>query len=136
MNKTEDIKLNEVLSVYDGDTFRGRVNAWPPFFGENMGFRLYGVDTPERGWRAKSDLEREHAEKAREFTRKMLTEAKKVVFDVIKYDRNGGRIVAKARCDGKDISEALIENKLAVEYYGKGPKVNWAEWIIEMGLDK
>jgi endonuclease YncB( thermonuclease family) len=124
MNKTENIKINEVLSVYDGDTFRGRVNAYPKWFGENVGFRLYGIDCPDRFWRAKCPREAELAEEAREFTLDLLTNAKHVEFDIVKWDKYGGRIDAIVRADGVDIATALKEAKLAVEYDG-GKRPSW-----------
>lgn len=124
MNKTENIKINKVLSVYDGDTFRGKVNAYPKWFGENVGFRIFGIDTPEKGWRAKCEEERKKAEEAFELTKKLLMEAKDIRFDVVKWDKYGGRIDAVVRADGQDIAQALFDAGLAISYDG-GTKQSW-----------
>ena len=47
MNKTKNIRLNSIISVYDGDTFRGSINALPKWIGSNIPFRIRGIDTPE-----------------------------------------------------------------------------------------
>lgn len=124
MNKTENVKINNIISVYDGDTFRGEVKAYPKWFGANVGFRLHGIDTPELGWRAKCPREAELAEQAKFLTDSMLTNAKHVEFDIIKWDKYGGRILANVRADGEDIAERLLEEGLAVKYDG-GKKPSW-----------
>lgn len=48
MNKTENVKLNKIDSVYDADIFRGTINGIPDWLGDNVPFRIYGIDTPEK----------------------------------------------------------------------------------------
>lgn len=124
MNKTENIKINRIISVYDGDTFRGQVNAYPKWFGENVGFRIYGIDTPEKGWRAKCEKERLLGDKAQKLSEQLLINGKHIEFDVVKWDKYGGRILANVRVDGVDIAELLLEKGLAVKYDG-GKKPKW-----------
>jgi endonuclease YncB( thermonuclease family) len=138
MNKTENIKINKINSVYDGDTFRGQVNAYPKWFGEDVGFRIYGIDTPEKSWRAKSANEALLGEVARNFTYKLITDAKHVEFDVIKWDKYGGRIDATVRADGVDVAQALLEKGLAKEYDG-GKKPSWEDIefkVVQMRSNK
>lgn len=124
MNKTEKIKINRIISVYDGDTFRGQVNAYPKWFGENVGFRIYGIDTPEKGWRAKCEKERLLGDEAQKLSEQLLINGKHIEFDVVKWDKYGGRILANVRVDGVDIAELLLEKGLAVKYDG-GKKPKW-----------
>ena len=124
MNKTENIKINKINSVYDGDTFRGKVEALPDWVGDNMAFRIHGIDTPEYGWRAKCKAEKELGQKAKEFTFKMLTEAKHVYIDIIDFDKYGGRYLVDVRCDALDLATELIVAGLAREYDG-GKKEGW-----------
>jgi endonuclease YncB( thermonuclease family) len=128
MNKTKNIKINKIISVYDGDTFRGQVNAYPKWFGQNVGFRLYGIDTPEISWRAKCPAEAELAEIAKTFVSDYLLNAKSVEFDIVKWDKYGGRIDAIVRVDDIDLAELLIEAKLAVKYDG-GKRPNWCKML-------
>ena len=60
------VVVDEVTSVYDGDTFRVNINAWPPIVGERAPIRLRGADTPEL--RAQCDAEKQLARKAKQFT--------------------------------------------------------------------
>ena len=42
-----NISIDEVTSIYDGDTFRVNINSYPKIIGHKMAVRLAGVDTPE-----------------------------------------------------------------------------------------
>lgn len=43
------IHLNELINVYDGDTFRANLEGdFQSVCGENMGTRVNGLDTPEK----------------------------------------------------------------------------------------
>lgn len=39
--------VEEVTSIYDGDTFRCNIQVYPAIIGERMGIRIAGIDTPE-----------------------------------------------------------------------------------------
>lgn len=39
--------VDEVISVYDGDTFRVNIKGYPDVIGENIAIRVNGIDTPE-----------------------------------------------------------------------------------------
>ena len=43
----EAVVINEVITVYDGDTFRVNIDEFPPIIGENIAIRILGIDTPE-----------------------------------------------------------------------------------------
>lgn len=112
----------KVKGIADGDTINIEIKKFPKEL--PLKVRLYGVDTPEYGWRAKCDSERELAQKAKEFTSKAINEAKKIYFTDIEWDKYGGRIIAKTFVDGQDLSQLLIDNNLARPYFG-GKKSGW-----------
>lgn len=102
--------------VYDGDTFYVDIPKLHPLFGKGLGIRVYGVDTPEL--RGKSAYEKAMAQKAKEFTVNAVMKAKRVdLMDCVKGKYF--RIVCKVKYDGKDLSEELINAKLAVKYMEK-----------------
>ncbi len=67
--------MDEVTSIYDGDTFRVNINSWPEVIGRRVPVRIAGIDTPEM--RGKCQVEKELARKAKQFTVLMLRAAKK-----------------------------------------------------------
>lgn len=114
----------KVTDVVDGDTINIEMRKLPKEL--SMKVRVYGIDTPEHGWRAKCDSERELAKQAKEFTAKLINDAKKVYFTDVKWDKYGGRIVAKVFVDGNDLSQMLISNGLAKPYFGD-KKSSWCD---------
>ena len=112
-NKVNDFCQAKVVGVYDGDTFYVNINKVHPLFGEKLGVRVWGVDTPEI--RGGSDYEKAMAKKAKDFTKKFLDSAKRV--DLVECVRGKYfRIVCKVLADGNSLSEALIKESLAIPY--------------------
>ena len=124
MNKVDAVRLNRVDSVYDGDTFRATINGLPDWIGENAAMRIYGIDTPELGWRAKCDKERELADDARALVERMLTGAKQVRVDIYGRDKYG-RILVEPFADDVSVRQTLIDSRLAVEYFGDTKNADW-----------
>lgn len=115
-NSSKNFCNVKVLSVYDGDTFFVHIPKVHPLFGERLGVRVFGIDTPEL--RGGSNYEKAMAKKAKEFTKDMLDNAKKVdLNDCVKGKYF--RIVCSIKCDDKDLGQELIKNKLAVPYNEK-----------------
>lgn len=121
MIKTQNIKVNEINSVYDGDTFRATVKPWG-FLGDNAPFRIARIDTPEI--RGSSRLVKISAYQARDFVRFMFEQAKDIRIDVLKKRDKYGRILVDVRCDGVDVGKALIQGAMALPYDG-GTKQKW-----------
>ncbi len=61
-----NITINQVTSIYDGDTFRATIKDYPPIIGERMSIRVNGIDTPEM--RGKCEIEKVLARKAKQQT--------------------------------------------------------------------
>ena len=113
-------KLNSEVYVYDGDTVtvKGAMDiGWGCSINKPK-LRLIGIDTPEKGWRAQTDRERQLALIARDFLKDMITSANEVL--VYSEDGRGkyGRWLVHIVCDGVDCSEALIHAELARPYFG------------------
>ena len=122
MNSTESVKINTIDSIYDGDSFRATVNSWPKWM-QRFPFRLAGIDTPEKGWRAKSEYEKALGLKAYELTKSKLTSAKSVYVNIEKLGKYG-RALCIVYADGENLNELLISEGLAHEYHG-GKRREW-----------
>jgi len=113
--------VDEVISIYDGDTFRVTIHAWPSIIGVSMPVRVNGVDTPEM--RGKCQTEKDIALLAKKFTIQTLRSAKTIELRNIKRGKYF-RLVADVFADGQSLAEGLINKQLAVRYDG-GTKINW-----------
>jgi endonuclease YncB( thermonuclease family) len=88
--------------------------------------RVYGVDTPEKGWRGKCEYERELGKKATEFTKAFVNNGSFSITN-ISNDKFGGRLDADViRDDGQSLAEALISNGFGYAYFGKA-KTSWCK---------
>ena len=120
----------KVLRVVDGDTLEIDVSSMklPPELGLKV--RVLGVDTPEKGGRAKCPSEAALAIKATEHTKKLVETAKAnnttITFTKVKWDKFGGRINADVVVGDVNLAKSLIAAGLAREYYGEEKK-SWCE---------
>lgn len=113
----------EVVRVVDGDTVDVRARPWLGMILETS-VRLAGVDTPEKGMRAKCDKERLLAERASEYTRRLLPVGTRVLLTDIEEDKYGGRVVAGISVGNEDLARGLLAAGLA-RPYGGGKKSSW-----------
>lgn len=115
-NKGNNFCQVKATRVYDGDTFFINIPKIHTLFGVDLGVRVYGVDTPEL--RGGSAYEKTMAKKAKAFTADAVMKAKRV--DLVECKKGKYfRIVCKVIYDGKNLSEELIKNSLAVKYMEK-----------------
>jgi micrococcal nuclease len=114
-----DVKVLEVTSIYDGDTFRANIEDYPAIIGEHMSIRINGIDTPEL--RGKCETEKQLARKAKQFTVEHLRAAKSITLKNIKRGKYF-RLIADVYVDGISLGELLIKYKHAVIYQGKAKK--------------
>ena len=118
-----------VIEATDGDTLTIDAVPWIdiPELARNVKIRVDGVDTPEKGWRGNCNQERDNAEAATAFTKQQMIHSKyQVVMSGVKWDKYGGRILAKVRlANGEDLSTKLIERGYAAPYKGEGKKTDW-----------
>ena len=115
------VYVDQITSIYDGDTFRCTIKGWPEIIGERVGVRVDKIDTPEM--RDKRPEIKALARQAKQFTVERLRSAKTVE---LRNMRRGKyfRIVADVYCDGQSLSQALLDAGLAKPYNG-GTKLEW-----------
>jgi micrococcal nuclease len=116
------IKPEQVVEVYDGDTFKIDLLGVHPLLGKRLPVRLKGIDTPEM--RGTSEEIKVLAEQAREFTESTLKNAKQIE---LRNPERGKyfRIVAEVWVDDKPLAELLKEEGLAKDYDGEGKRPEW-----------
>ena len=122
-NQPESYKIEKIISVYDGDTFRADIRGLPDIIGKNIAIRILGIDTPEI--KGKCEEEKIVAIKARDFARKALFNAKIITLKNLKRDKYF-RLLADVYFDDTDLANALLVNNLAVKYSGK-KKSSWCK---------
>lgn len=116
----------KVTRVKDGDTVEFEAKFLPPPLKPVLSVRVYGVDTPEKGSRAKCTEEAKKGEEATAFTKKAVAEAKQVKVALMSWDKFGGRVLGDVILDGKSLREQLIEKGLARAYFGDA-KQSWCK---------
>ena len=119
--KKYNYKLTRVL---DGDTVAFEAPFLPEPLKKELSIRVYGVDTPEKGFRAKCESENTKGLAATEFTKKSIASAKKIEVAIANWDKFGGRVLGDVIMDGQSLRSLLIKNGYAREYYGEA-KQSW-----------
>lgn len=117
----DPVRVAQVVSVYDADTFRVDIAGWPPIIGHNMPVRVSGIDAPEI--RGKCDVERDMARAARDLTVALLDRAKKIELRAVRRGKYF-RVLAEVWVDGKSLGQQLIKAGLARPYAG-GKRQGW-----------
>ena len=116
-----DVIVSKVESVHDGDTITVTINKWPTITGERIPVRIDGVDTPEIN--GDCPLEKELAQKAKQFTITFLQTDKRIYLRKMKRDKYF-RILADVTIGTRSLSQELISSGLAKAYSG-GKKESW-----------
>jgi endonuclease YncB( thermonuclease family) len=113
----------ELIGCHDGDTCRFRLSprGTPPASAVVESVRLLGIDAPELPGRC--ETERIAAEAARDFLLARLRAARRIEVAPVGRDAYG-RLLARVRADGQDVSEALLAAGLARRYTG-GRRHGW-----------
>jgi len=114
-----DAIINRVI---DGDTVVIQANYLPKPLRPEISVRIYGVDTPEKGFRAKCKEEDDRGHAATEFTTAAVKAATKRQVSLIEWDKFGGRILGDIILDGKSLRKMLIDKDMAREYFGDAKK--------------
>jgi micrococcal nuclease len=113
---------DQVVDVYDGDTFKIDLPSMHPLFGDDLSIRLFGVDTPEM--RGTTDEVKALAMQAQQVTEKALEGASKIE---LKNPQRGKyfRIISEVWIDGESLAEMLKAKGLAKDYDGEGARPEW-----------
>ena len=120
---TYDVVLTRVI---DGDTVAFQANWLPEPLKKELSIRVFGVDTPEKSFRAKCPSEAARGEAATAFTKQMINASTKRQIVMMDWDKYGGRVLGDVLLDGKSLRQQLIANGFAREYYGEA-KTSWCE---------
>lgn len=118
---TYDVVLTRVI---DGDTVAFQANWLPDPLKKELSIRVFGVDTPEKGFRAKCPSEDARGQAATAFTKDAVNKAQKRQVILMDWDKYGGRVLGDVLLDGKSLRNLLITNGFAREYYGEA-KTSW-----------
>jgi len=126
----KEVKMVEydwkVTKVVDGDTVKFEAPWVPDPIKKELSIRVYGVDTPEKGWRGQCDKEKAAGEAASKFTKAMIKKGKSIKIAISDWDKFGGRVLGDVIVDGKSLRKELIANGHAREYYGE-KKQSWCD---------
>ena len=120
----------QILRVTDGDTVVISAPFLPAPFKPELAIRVYGVDTPEKGFRAQCPSEAQRGDAASAFTKNAINQAAaqggKFQVTMYGWDKFGGRVLGDILINGQSLRAALIANGFAREYYGEA-KQSWCQ---------
>ena len=114
----------QIIRVSDGDTIVIAAPFLPQPLKPELAVRVFGVDTPEKGFRGQCDSEKARGEQASEFTKNAVKSTKKHQVILYGWDKFGGRVLGDMILDGVSLRSELIRNGFAREYYGDA-KQSW-----------
>ena len=114
----------QIVRVSDGDTIVIAAPFLPAPLKPELAVRVFGVDTPEKGFRGQCDSEKARGEAASEFTKNAVKSTKKHQVILYGWDKFGGRVLGDMILDGVSLRAELIRNGFAREYYGDA-KQSW-----------
>ncbi len=114
----------KILRVSDGDTVVIAAPFLPKPLKPELAVRIYGVDTPEKGFRAKCPAEDQRGQAASAFTKNAVANSQQRQVVLYDWDKFGGRVLGDIILNGQSLRAALIANGFAREYYGEA-KGSW-----------
>jgi endonuclease YncB( thermonuclease family) len=114
----------QILKVSDGDTVVISAPFLPAPLKPQLAVRIFGVDTPEKGFRAKCESENQRGLAASEFTKKAVANSQQRQVVLYDWDKFGGRVLGDILLNGQSLRAMLIQNGFAREYYGEA-KGSW-----------
>jgi endonuclease YncB( thermonuclease family) len=114
----------KIVRVNDGDTVVIAAPFLPAPLKPELAVRIYGVDTPEKGFRAQCPGEDQRGQAATAFTKKAVESTQKHQVVLYGWDKFGGRVLGDMILNGVSLRAELIKNGFAREYYGEA-KQSW-----------
>ena len=114
----------QIVRVNDGDTVVIAAPFLPQPLKPELAVRIFGVDTPEKGFRAQCPSEDQRGQAATEFTKKAVNAAQKRQVVLYGWDKFGGRVLGDIILNGQSLRSMLIANGFAREYFGEA-KQSW-----------
>ena len=125
----QGVAYNVVFTrVIDGDTVAVQALWLPDPLKKEISIRIYGVDTPEKGFRAKCKSEDNRGQAATVFTKSMVDGSTKRQMVLMDWDKYGGRVLGDLYLEtGENVAEILIHGGWARPYRGEKKK----PWTFE-----
>ena len=114
----------QIVRVSDGDTVVIAAPFLPAPLKPELAVRVFGVDTPEKGFRGQCESEKQRGEAASQFTKAAVTKSTKRQVVLYGWDKFGGRVLGDIILDGQSLRTSLIQNGFAREYFGEA-KQSW-----------
>lgn len=114
----------QILRVNDGDTVVIAAPFLPAPLKPELAVRIYGVDTPEKGFRAQCPSEDQRGQAASAFTKDLVAKSQKRQVVLYNWDKFGGRVLGDIILNGQSLRTMLIQNGFAREYFGEA-KQSW-----------
>ena len=116
----------QIIRVSDGDTIVISAPFLPAPLKPELAVRIFGVDTPEKGFRGQCDSEKARGEAASAFTKSAVAGTQKHQVILYGWDKFGGRVLGDLILNGVSLRAELIKNGFAREYYGDAKK-SWCD---------
>jgi endonuclease YncB( thermonuclease family) len=116
----------KIIRVIDGDTVEFEAPFLIDPLPKKLSIRVWGVDTPEKSFRAKCEKEAAMGAEASKFTKDLLANAKTTQISIYEWDKYGGRVLGDVIIDGNSLTKMLLDKGYAREYYGDA-KQSWCE---------
>jgi endonuclease YncB( thermonuclease family) len=114
----------QIIRVNDGDTVVISAPFLPKPLKPELAVRVYGVDTPEKGFRAQCPSEDQRGQAATAFTKQAVASTQKHQVTLYAWDKFGGRVLGDIILNGVSLRAELIRNGFAREYFGDA-KQSW-----------
>lgn len=115
-----------ITRVIDGDTVAFQAPFLPAPLKPELSIRVFGVDTPEKGFRAQCESENARGQAATAFTKQAVAQATTRQVILMDWDKYGGRVLGDVILNGQSLRQMLIANGYAREYYGEA-KTSWCQ---------
>jgi endonuclease YncB( thermonuclease family) len=115
-----------ILRANDGDTVVIAAPFLPAPLKPELAVRIFGVDTPEKGFRAKCPREDAKGQAASKFTKDAIAASQKRQVILYDWDKFGGRVLGDILLNGVSLRSMLIQNGYARAYFGEA-KQSWCE---------
>lgn len=113
-----------ITRVIDGDTVAFSAPFLPDPLKKELSIRVFGVDTPEKGFRAQCEKEAALGDAASKFTKDLVASSSTKQVVIMSWDKYGGRVLGDVILDGQSLRNLLISKGYAREYYGEA-KQSW-----------
>ena len=114
----------QIIRVSDGDTIVIAAPFLPAPLKPELAVRIFGVDTPEKGFRGQCDSEKARGEAASVFTKNLVNASQRRQVVIYGWDKFGGRVLGDIILNGQSLRSQLIANGFAREYFGDA-KQSW-----------